>query len=202
METGCGPVTTISNGPSRVRTSLAIFARSVLTETSRAGDLSFQAENSFLQTSIRPNRFPHTFMPPPPPPTFAFQPPVHPPAAPQSALHPPVARPLSSAEETGPVAKKLRSTSRAAAKATASTADDATKKARARPALHLSNFFSSSGRRAQPKVAPAARATGGGGVGKGEQPTRRSTRLLGGAGGRTVVKVGRNLSHFRKAADD
>lgn len=83
--------------------------------------------------------------------------------------------------------KKLRSTSRAAAKAVTVTGDDATKKARARPALHLSNFFSSNGR--QPKVAPATRATGGGAV-KGEQPTRRSTRLLGGAGTRTAVKVG------------
>jgi anaphase-promoting complex subunit 3 len=132
-------------------------------------------------------------MPPPQAPTLTSQLPAVLPAtaAYQSALHPPIARPLSSAEESGPVLKKLRSTSRAAGKGSAAAVDDAPKKARARPALHLSNFFSSSsGRRSQPK-APAATRNNAGATGKGERepPTRRSTRLLGGGGNRPTVKV-------------
>ena len=99
----------------------------------------------------------------------------------------PVSRPLSSADEGGPVPKKLRSTSRQPEalklKLVKSSLDDPLKKARARPALSFVNIFSSSGRsqsttssRANPppvknNIQPTA------GVG-----TRRSTRLLSGTG--------------------
>jgi hypothetical protein len=120
----------------------------------------------------------------------------------------PVSRPLSSTDETGPVQKRLRSTSRRPAGTTAAGGDppkaplavgeDAPKKARARPALHLSNFFSSSGRlrSSQPKSTSTRTAgggiAGGGGLGKAEreqQAPRRSTRLLGGGNPRTALKV-------------
>ncbi|KAF9036594.1 hypothetical protein BJ165DRAFT_1504550 [Panaeolus papilionaceus] len=76
-----------------------------------------------------------------------------------------VSRPLSSADEAGPVTKKLRSTSRQAegpvaavgvvpavalkSKTSKSSLDDPLKKARARPALSFANIFSSSGRGSQ-----------------------------------------------------
>jgi anaphase-promoting complex subunit 3 len=150
-------------------------------------DTSTHPEN-FLQPSVRPNRFAQAAMPPPPPP------PAVPPFMPTQP-HPPVARPLSSAEETGPVQKRLRSTSRKPAgdpaKApVAALGEDAPKKARARPALHLANFFSSSGR--QPKsTTTTTRTAVNGGMGKGdrEPPPRRSTRLLGGTNTRTTLKV-------------
>ena len=98
----------------------------------------------------------------------------------------PVSRPLSSADESGPVPKKLRSTSRQPevpkSKPIKSSLDDPLKKARARPALSFANIFSFSGSqsttssRANPppgknNTQPTA------GVG-----TRRSTRLLSGTG--------------------
>ncbi|KII88979.1 hypothetical protein PLICRDRAFT_108812 [Plicaturopsis crispa FD-325 SS-3] len=132
---------------------------------------------------------------------------VHPPrptrATTTGQIHPPhsLSRPLSSADEAGPVAKKLRSTRQRSTEATNAGAgnlkaaaaaakppsklvmdEPTTKKARARPALTFSNFFSSSGRSQPAKTA----------AGKGDRapaahagpPTRRSTRLLSGAGGK------------------
>ncbi|KAJ8456169.1 hypothetical protein ONZ45_g18799 [Pleurotus djamor] len=101
---------------------------------------------------------------------------------------PPASRPLSSADETGPVAKKLRSTSRqpeVTARGLKSTkfAEDTLEKARARPALTFANFFSSSGRPSQPTTSSRTSAA----TGKSNVPTahggiatRRSTRLLSG----------------------
>jgi anaphase-promoting complex subunit 3 len=116
------------------------------------------------------------------------------PAAPPAQLvpsHPaPPHRPLSSAEETGPIPKKPRSTTRkvvgtGAAETKVVVDDDAKKeKARARPALHIVNFISSS--LGQSKVAPARTVLG---ASKGDrEATRRSTRLLGG-NTRSNVKV-------------
>ncbi|THH14710.1 hypothetical protein EW146_g5656 [Bondarzewia mesenterica] len=106
-------------------------------------------------------------------------------------------RPLSSADEAGPVPKKLRSSgarqragevstkaSKLPAPTAAVAADDArSKKARARPALTLSNFFSSSaGRRQQSAVTSSRNATAVGGAGKLDRETslttRRSARLM------------------------
>ncbi|KAF8892565.1 hypothetical protein BD779DRAFT_1509674 [Infundibulicybe gibba] len=113
---------------------------------------------------------------------------LHPPIP--TALQNNVSRPLSSADETGPVPKRLRSTTRQPeppnpSKPTKQTADDPLKKARARPALLFANIFSSSGRRTQ----PAATSRTNAGVGKTNIPpantnigTRRSTRLLSGTG--------------------
>ena len=101
----------------------------------------------------------------------------------------PASRPLSSADEGGPVPKKLRSTSRQPealkSKPIKFSLDDPLKKARARPALSFANIFSFSGSqstassRANPppgknNIQPTA------GVG-----TRRSTRLLSGTGTKT-----------------
>lgn len=100
-----------------------------------------------------------------------------------------VSRPLSSADEAGPVAKKQRSTARQPEaiktfKPSKLAVDNPLKKARARPALLLTNLFSSSGRRSQPTT--STRTIG---LGKSTtQPmasniaTRRSTRLLSGTG--------------------
>jgi anaphase-promoting complex subunit 3 len=121
---------------------------------------------------------------------------VHPPARSQSSAAGPsqlhTSRPLSSADEAGPVAKKLRSTAPQPEMARSSkplklTVDEPLKKARARPALKLSNLFSSSGRSSQPPI--PSRSTSGtgkstnhaGALGTG---TRRSTRLNSG----TTVK--------------
>lgn len=106
-------------------------------------------------------------------------------------------RPLSSADEAGPVPKKLRSSgirqrsgeillkaSKLPAP-TAAAADDArSKKARARPALTLANIFSpSTGRRQQSAATTSRNATTAGG-GKSDREanavTRRSARLMGG----------------------
>jgi hypothetical protein len=100
----------------------------------------------------------------------------------------PVSRPLSSADEGGPVPKKLRSTSRQPEPLKPKpmkSLDDPLKKARARPALSFANIFSFSGSqsitssRANPppgknNTQPTA------GVG-----TRRSTRLLSGTGAKS-----------------
>ncbi|KDQ59445.1 hypothetical protein JAAARDRAFT_174746 [Jaapia argillacea MUCL 33604] len=124
-------------------------------------------DNSILDSHIRPSR----------------SQPVIP-----TVSQPAISRPLSSADETGPVPKKLRSTARQRigeeAKSTKPTAalDDRLKKARARPALMLANFFSSSGRDSQSKPLPARAVPS---LVKSDNPinaapTRRSTRLLSG----------------------
>ena len=99
-------------------------------------------------------------------------------------VQPPAVRPLSSADEAGPVTKKLRSTVRQRTAPPSTTAadthhvkpsksagtlpavpgpaDDRTKssKARARPALTIANIFSSPGRRVQdPAAASRSNAT-------------------------------------------
>jgi hypothetical protein len=99
-------------------------------------------------------------------------------------------RPLSSADETGPVTKKLRSTNmrpRAVdgVKSTSSiplTMNDRSKKARARPALTLANIFSSSGRRSQSTATSSRLNNNNKNVHELPSnpgiPTRRSSRLL------------------------
>ena len=98
----------------------------------------------------------------------------------------PASRPLSSADEGGPVPKKLRSTSRQPEalkpKPIKFSLDDPLKKARARPALSFANIFSFSG--SQSTTSSRANLPPGknntqptAGVG-----TRRSTRLLSGTG--------------------
>ncbi|KAF9466329.1 hypothetical protein BDZ94DRAFT_1187704 [Collybia nuda] len=100
-----------------------------------------------------------------------------------------IPRPLSSADEGGPMPKRQRSTARQpealkSIKPTKLVVDDPSKKARARPALIFANIFSSSGRRSQTTTSSRAAA----GLGKSNQPmvsniaTRRSTRLLSGTG--------------------
>ncbi|EKM83048.1 hypothetical protein AGABI1DRAFT_111570 [Agaricus bisporus var. burnettii JB137-S8] len=98
-------------------------------------------------------------------------------------------RPLSSADEAGPMPKRLRSTSHQAevikSKSSKLNSDNPSKKARARPALLFANIFSSSGRRSQ-HAAPSrnANAPGKGNI-QSNVPTlapRRSTRLLSGTG--------------------
>lgn len=116
---------------------------------------------------------------------------------PADSVQPPAVRPLSSADEMGPVAKKLRSAVRPrvpppssaadsnlkpskSAGALPEGADDRTKssKARARPALTIANIFSSPGRRVQ-HAATSSRST----TATAKQPaatlglTRRSSRL-------------------------
>jgi anaphase-promoting complex subunit 3 len=102
-------------------------------------------------------------------------------------IPPHVSRPLSSADEAGPAAKRQRSTARQPeaikiSKSNKLALDNPLKKARARPALLLTNLFSSSGRRSQPTA--STRTTG---LGKSiTQPVppniRRSSRLLSGTG--------------------
>lgn len=122
------------------------------------------------------------------------------------AAHPPAVRPLSSADEAGPVTKKLRSSVRQRnappssnavdpnvnlkpSKSTGTLlfgADDRLKssKARARPALKIANIFSSSGR-AQTAATSSRLHAASAAVSKHsreQQPaggpgTRRSTRL-------------------------
>lgn len=128
------------------------------------------------------------------------------------AVQPPAVRPLSSADEAGPVTKKLRSTVRQRTAPPSSTAadthlkpskstgtvpvasgagptDDRTKssKARARPALTIANIFSSSGRPAQNAAASSRSHV----VGLGKPTTgataRRSSRLQ--SGGSKIAKV-------------
>jgi anaphase-promoting complex subunit 3 len=155
-----------------------------------------QLDNSVIQTSIRPSRVAGLMAPPPPPLNAHTQP-----AAP--ALQQPVpSRPLSSADESGPVTKRLRHTTRSssrsgqnataeAVKSSTLDADETSKKARARPALTLANIFSSSGRRSQPKAAPNAPAK------PGREPaaavTRRSTRLLSNTNSKPNGKVALSL---------
>jgi len=98
-----------------------------------------------------------------------------------------VSRPLSSADEAGPVTKRLRSTSQhpetLKTKASKSSLDDTLKKARARPALSFANIFSSSGRRSQSTTSSRTNVAPGKSNAQptaGHIPTRRSTRLLSG----------------------
>ena len=98
-------------------------------------------------------------------------------------------RPLSSADEAGPVPKKLRSTSRQPETHKSSkpdkrldrtTLDEPSKKAR--PALPFANLFSSSGRPPQPPARATSGVAGKTNLVSINLPTRRSTRLLSGAG--------------------
>ncbi|KAJ7752015.1 hypothetical protein B0H16DRAFT_1419180 [Mycena metata] len=122
------------------------------------------------------------------PPDLTFQQ-VHPPGRSTSGTtQPHTSRPLSSADEAGPVAKKLRSTAPQPEMARSSkplklTVDEPVKKARARPALKFSNLFSSSGR-PQPPI--PSRPTSGTGKSNNHSlasstATRRSTRLNSGS---------------------
>lgn len=121
----------------------------------------------------------------------------------------PPARPLSSADETGPVQKRLRSTTRqrtvelAKSKASKSVVDEPLKKARARPALKFANIFSSPGRRSQPiqnlrnaiGAGKNERHPGNNGVGP-----RRSTRLLSGTVGKQAGKVRLSSCHYMRSS--
>ncbi|KAH7912129.1 hypothetical protein BJ138DRAFT_1179026 [Hygrophoropsis aurantiaca] len=139
-------------------------------------DSFFPTENSFLQPPPRNIRSETTVAGP---------------------SQPPTSRPLSSADETGPAHKRLRSTTRqrsievVKAKPTKLTVDEPLKKARARPALKFANFFSSPGRRSQPVTSTRTTA----GVGKSDRhpgnPSlvpRRSTRLLSGTTAKPASK--------------
>ena len=122
------------------------------------------------------------------------------------AVQPPAVRPLSSTDDTGPVAKKLRSAHQRGAPpgeadknqmkpsksagAVLQGADDRplkSSKARARPALTIANIFSSSGRPAQNAAASSRSHV----VGLGKPTTgataRRSSRLQ--SGGSKIAKV-------------
>ena len=120
-------------------------------------------------------------------------------ASTSGTIQPPTSRPLSSADEAGPVPKKMRATVRQPVKSkpTKLSVEEPVKKARARPALKFANFFSSSGRRSQPTSSSRA---GSAGLGKNDRipsnstiATRRSTRLLTGNGTKQTGKV-RKLS--------
>ncbi|PPQ68934.1 hypothetical protein CVT25_009028 [Psilocybe cyanescens] len=100
-----------------------------------------------------------------------------------------ISRPLSSADEGGPVTKRMRSTTQQPeglkAKSSKSSLDDPLKKARARPALSFANIFSSSGRRSQPTTSSRTNVVPGKSNAQpaaGHIPTRRSTRLQTGTG--------------------
>ncbi|EJF65652.1 protein prenylyltransferase [Dichomitus squalens LYAD-421 SS1] len=126
------------------------------------------------------------------------------------AVQPPAVRPLSSADEAGPVTKKLRSTVRQRTappstkagdiqhqlKPSKSTGaipetvpDDRTKssKARARPDLTIANAFSYSLRPLQTTTASRSNTIGAGRPAAGGSSTRRSTRLQ--SGGSKLAKV-------------
>lgn len=161
----------------------------MLTHDSATADSSFYGEPSF-QMPVRASRSQPTTL----------------------AVQPPAVRPLSSADEAGPVTKKLRSTVRQRTAPPSTTAADThhvkpsksagslpavpgpagdrtkSSKARARPALTIANIFSSSGRPAQ----TAAASYRSHAVGIGKPPTgaaaRRSTRLQ--SGGSKAAKVG------------
>lgn len=126
--------------------------------------------------------------------------------APAGPSQPP-ARPLSSADETGPVQKRLRSTTRqrsvdlAKSKPSKLVVDEPLKKARARPALKFANIFSSPGRRSQPiqnlrsvvGVGKNERHPGNNGIGP-----RRSTRLLSGTTNKQAGKVRFSSCRYKK----
>lgn len=128
--------------------------------------------------------------------------------APAGPSQPP-ARPLSSADETGPVQKRLRSTTRqrsvdlAKSKPSKLVVEEPLKKARARPALKFANIFSSPGRRSQPiqnlrsvvGVGKNERHPGNNGVGP-----RRSTRLLSGPMSKQAGKVRFSSCYYMKSS--
>ena len=131
------------------------------------------------------------------PPESSFLRPHRPSRQPSTSgnVQPPTSRPLSSADEAGPVPKKMRSTVRQPTKSmpTKQSSEEPLKKARARPALKFANFFSSSGRRSQPTTSSRATSTG---LGKNDRipsnstiATRRSIRLLTGNGNKQSSKV-------------
>ncbi|TFY68902.1 hypothetical protein EVG20_g3372 [Dentipellis fragilis] len=142
---------------------------------------AYPPENSVLQAHIRPPRF--------------------------QAIPTQPSRPLSSADETGPVPKKLRSSGarqRAGefgtkmTKSNTAPVDDArSKKARARPALTLANIFSSSaGRRSQSAAATSSRNAGVAAGGKSDREassaiTRRSARLMSSSSSSSKPLVGK-----------
>ncbi|KAH9951396.1 protein prenylyltransferase [Amylocystis lapponica] len=168
-------------------------------------DSSFYPESSSIQGPIRASR---------------SQPMV------SLAVQPPAVRPLSSADEAGPVTKKLRPAVRQRTAPSSSNAADSNvslkpsrsvgalpipngaddrpkpSKARARPALTVANIFSSSGR-----AQTAAAASRSAGVGRGareQQPaagpaTRRSTRLLSGTSSKTLVTKHTTIRDRRRA---
>jgi len=143
------------------------------------------------------------------------------------AAHPPAVRPLSSADEAGPVTKKLRSSVRQRTAPPSSNAadlnmnlkpsksagtllpraDDRSKssKARARPALTNANTFSSSGP-AQTAATSRLHAAGAA-IGKHsreQQPaagpgTRRSTRLNSGTSGKPLATKHTTVRDRRRA---
>lgn len=172
------------------------------TGTRATVDSSFYPEDSFRHGNLRPSR---------------SQP------ATSLTVQPPAVRPLSSADETGPAAKKPRSGTRQRTVPPSSTAtdtnirpsksagvilqgaDDRSKssKARARPALTLANIFSSPGRRAQHAATSSRSNLTGVTKAVKELPpgptlTRRSTRLLSGPSSKTTLapKVGDRLIAF------
>ncbi|KAF7295067.1 TPR-REGION domain-containing protein [Mycena indigotica] len=104
---------------------------------------------------------------------------VHPPGRQQSNP----SRPLSSADEAGPVAKKLRSAapqqeSSRTNKPSKLSVDEPLKKAGSRPALKLSSLFSSSARSSQPSTSSRAASSSNNHVGTSSSTTttRRSGR--------------------------
>lgn len=159
--------------------------RLMLTHDSGTTDSSFYGEASF-QGSIRASRSQPTTL----------------------AVQPPAVRPLSSADEAGPVTKKLRSTVRQRTAPPSTTAADThlkasksvgampiagpasgpglagdrtkSSKARARPALTNANIFSSSGPAQNAAASSRSQA-----IGIGKPPaaatTRRSSRLQSGS---------------------
>ncbi|CAL1704161.1 unnamed protein product [Somion occarium] len=149
-----------------------------------SADSSFFPEDSFRLGFLRPSR---------------SQP------ATSLAVQPPAVRPLSSADEAGPVAKKPRSTRQRTAPPSTTAVDTNLKpsksagallqgaedrskssKARARPALTVANIFSSPGRRAQHAATSSRSNAVGSKTAREQQPpsgnviTRRSSRLLSG----------------------
>ena len=111
---------------------------------------------------------------------------------PANVLQTNIPRPLSSADEAGPVQKRLRSTAgrqieSSKAKSTTKTVDDPLKKARARQALSFANNLSTSNSQ------PASNARGTSAVAKptfqasaNPTTTRRSNRLQSGSGAKQL----------------
>jgi anaphase-promoting complex subunit 3 len=111
---------------------------------------------------------------------------------PANVLQTNIPRPLSSADEAGPVQKRLRSTAgrqieSSKAKSTTKTVDDPLKKARARQALSFANNLSTSNSQ------PASNTRGTSAVAKptsqastNPATTRRSNRLQSGSGAKQL----------------
>ncbi|EAU88243.2 cell division cycle protein 27/anaphase promoting complex subunit 3 [Coprinopsis cinerea okayama7 len=112
---------------------------------------------------------------------------------PINAVQTQIPRPLSSADEAGPVQKRLRSTSRqpeasSKPKSSKSTLDDPLKKARARPALSVANIISSSSHSQPVNTSRTNTALGKSNTQPSAvpPPTRRSNRLLSGNGAKQL----------------